>query len=120
MRSDVLIAEENLTQRIFVREIIGSIGMTSAEVSDAEETERYCGEKKPAACIISESLPGWNRNLIRKIKAISPETKLILAADPNGSILGVIDAISCGAERNYLTKPYISDEVEHIIEKVIR
>jgi DNA-binding NtrC family response regulator len=71
-------------------------------------------------CIISGNLPGWNRDLVRKIKALSPETKIILATEQNDSILSVMDAISCGAERNYLTKPYISDEVENVSEKVIR
>jgi len=120
MKYKVLIAEEDLTNRIILREAIRSSGIPTKEIMEATdllELEKCCEEHKPKVCILSMSFPEWKKDIIRRIKLVSPETKVILTTDQMTSVLRIMEGIAAGAERNYLTKPYRRDEIEEILKK---
>ncbi|MDY6986079.1 MAG: response regulator [Candidatus Thermoplasmatota archaeon] len=120
MKYRVLIAEEDITGRAILREAIKASGISTneiREVTDIPEMEKYCEEYRPKVCILSVSFPGWEKEVIRRIKLVSPETKVILATNQITSVLKIMGGIGAGAERNYLTKPYRRDEIEEILKK---
>ncbi len=120
MKYKVLIAEEDITGRAIIREAIKASGISTKEireVTDILEMEKYCEEHRPKVCILSVSFPGWEKEAIRRIKLVSPETKVIIAMNQITSVLKIMEGIGAGAERNYLTKPYRRDEIEEILKK---
>lgn len=119
LKHDALIAEENTSNRAFLRDVLRSLMFQVKEVTDIREIEKYCAERKPEICVISMGFPEWKKEVIRGIKAVSPETRVILSADQSVSIFRVMEGIGAGAERNYLTKPYRREEVEGIITKFL-
>jgi len=119
MKYDILIAEESLTERMTLREIVRATGGSLREVSDTAELEEQCRVGRPRLCIISMGFPEWRRDVVHKLKQISPETRVILSTDQQTSVLRIMDGIGAGADRNYLTKPYRRGEVKEIIAKAL-
>jgi len=120
MKYRVLIAEEDVTNRAILREAIKNSGISTKEMREATdilELEKCCEEHKPEVCILSVSFPEWKKETIKRVKLVSPETKVILATDQMTSVLRIMEGIGAGAERNYLTKPYRRDEIEEILKK---
>jgi two-component system, response regulator RegA len=106
----ILIVDDDSTLRERLATAMRSRGLDARTAGDYEEARRLAQADPPELAVVDLRMPGPSGlDLIRELKAIDPETKIVVLT-AYGSIATTIDAMKLGAIY-YLQKPADADDV---------
>jgi two-component system response regulator RegA len=106
----ILIVDDDSTLRERLASAMRARGLDARTAGDYEEARRLARADPPELAVVDLRMPGPSGlELIRELKAIDPETKIVVLT-AYGSIATTIDAMKLGAIY-YLQKPADADDV---------
>ncbi len=112
----LIVEDEDIQRRQLARALAGPDRVIAEARSGEDALKSLAGDRFDL--VISDiRMPGISGlDLVRRIKSIYPHTSLLLIT-AHGTVDSAIEAMKIGVE-DYLTKPFGSDELEIIIEKI--
>lgn len=114
---EILIVEDEEIQRKQLVRALERKDRNIQAVSSGEEALRLLANARFDLVISDLKMPGISGlELVRRIKGASPHTSLLLIT-AHGTVDSAIEAMKIGVE-DYLTKPFGSDELNIVIEKI--
>lgn len=113
----ILIVEDEDIQRKQLARALAGPDRVIAEARSGEEALKSLAGERFDLVISDIRMPGISGlELVRRIKSAYPHTSLLLIT-AHGTVDSAIEAMKIGVE-DYLTKPFGSDELEIIIERI--
>lgn len=114
----ILVVDDERLIRESLFEILRIEGFHANMAASAEEALEMMKDQKFDIVLTDLKLPHMSGiELIEEVKALSPETEIILITG-YGSIESAVDAVKKGAY-NYITKPVNDDEIKSCIRKIV-
>ena len=108
--ASILIVDDDDTLRERLAAAFRARGLDARTARDYEEARALAAQDPPELAVVDLRMPGrTGLELIRELKAIDPETKIVVLT-AYGSIATTIDAMKLGAVY-YLQKPADADDV---------
>lgn len=105
----ILVVEDELPMRRFLKAALGSHGFRVVEAATVREAEALVTSAPPAAILLDLGLPdGDGMDLIRSLRAWSATPVIVLSARDREN--DKVVALDAGAD-DYLTKPFGTDEL---------
>lgn len=106
----ILVVDDDDVLRSRLEKAFTKRGMTVISAHDFDSAMEQAGEHHPDKAVLDLKMPGKSGlELLREMKAISPETRIVMLTG-YGSITNAVEAVKLGAV-NYVTKPADADEV---------
>jgi two-component system response regulator RegA len=106
----ILIVDDDATLRERLAAAFRARGLDARTASSCEQARELAAQDPPELAVVDLRMPGRSGlELIRELKAIDPETKIVVLT-AYGSIATTIDAMKLGAVY-YLQKPADADDV---------
>jgi two-component system response regulator HydG len=116
--SELLVADSDPAVHRLVAEIAHDSGLTPISASDSASLLRELDARVLDLIVLDSKLPGGDLlELTRRIRAVTPETQVIIVT-AHGSFPVAVQAIKAGAF-DYLTKPLDTVVVRHTIERAM-
>ena len=118
MEKKILIIDDEDLVRNYVRRALSSRGWTVAERPDGASALALLQTETFGAVICDLKMPDMRgEEVIRRIRAASPQTKLIAIT---GSVSNITTPLVPGVELDgFLIKPFGIDEIRELAEKVL-
>ena len=111
----LLVVDDEEVIRQIVQGFLGVDGWEVDSVSDADDAFTHFESRRYPVVICDVHLPGNSTDLLRRLKAQSPATQVIMfTGDP--SVSTVREALQHGAYE-YVTKPCRREELAHIVQR---
>lgn len=118
-RKRILLVEDEQSLRQVIEFQLREAGYEPVAAEDGLRGYEMFSEHQPDLVITDLAMPGMNGiELARRVKAISPDTPVIVIT-AFGEVETAVAAMKSGAE-DYLTKPLNWDELEIIIERALK
>lgn len=115
----VLVAEDEELMRAILQDLLTGAGYRVIAVASAEAALESFALETPAATLTDIRMSGMDGlTLLDRIKAISPDAHVIVMT-AYSSIDSAIAALRKGAF-DYITKPFVNDELLHTIKNAVR
>ena len=114
----ILVAEDAQFMRMRINKLLSEHNYNVVEAKDgAEAIEMYC-QIKPDAVLMDFAMPGTNGlTALSKIRQFDPQAKIIMLTALGQQAI-VLRAMQSGA-KDFLTKPYDSDQLLTVLQKVL-
>ncbi len=117
MRQEILIVEDEDLQRTQLARALAKEQRTIVEARSGEEALKILEDQRFDMVISDLRMPGMSGlDLVQRIKQTHPHTSLLVITG-HGTVDSAIAAMKLGVE-DYLTKPFGSEELNIIIEKI--
>lgn len=117
IKQQILIVEDDALQRTQLARALARTDRNIVEARSGEEALTFLASQRFDLVISDLKMPGISGlELVQRIKTASPHTSLILITG-HGSVDSAIAAMKVGVE-DYLEKPYGSEELNIIVEKI--
>ena len=114
---DILLVDDEPTIRLSVGDTLGDAGHTVTVAADGEAAARAIDAHRFDVVITDIRMPGMDGlTLFRRIKALAPETDVILIT-AYGAVEDAVEALKEGAS-DYLTKPFDTAELLVRLERL--
>jgi two-component system, OmpR family, KDP operon response regulator KdpE len=105
----VLLVDDDLSTRRYLRRILSSAGYGVAEANSGEQALSFAGTLSPVLVILDPELPGADKqDLLRKLREWLVAPIIVLSA--HDETVEKIAALDQGAD-DYLTKPFGAEEL---------
>src|SRR5262249_37564940 len=118
MTETVLVVEDEVPMRRFLRSALASHGFRVVEAGTLRDAEQLVTEAPPAAILLDLGLPdGDGRDLLRQVREWSPAPVIVLSARERED--DKVTALDAGAD-DYLTKPFGTSELLARIRVALR
>lgn len=115
----VLVAEDEELMRAILHGLLTAAGYRVVAVASAEAALEAFAAEAPAATLTDIRMSGMDGlTLLDRIKAISPDAHVIIMT-AYSSIDSAVAALRKGAY-DYITKPFVNDELLHTIKNAVR
>jgi response regulator RpfG family c-di-GMP phosphodiesterase len=117
-RAEVLVADDESSIAESLRAFLEGVGYRVATASDGRVALEVFRERRMPLVISDINMPGLGgHELLREIKAIAPETEVIIVTG-FATIDGAVKAIKDGAY-DYIIKPFRIATIQHTVEKAL-
>lgn len=114
---DILIVEDERTQREMLRDFLLKEGHRAAEADDGEKALRLMGERSFDLLLIDYRIPCMDGiEVLRQARRLNPEIEAVIIT-AHGTIETAVAAMKAGA-RDYVTKPVDLDELTMLIGRI--
>jgi len=117
--STVLVVEDEVVVRRFVKEVLGNSGYHVLEAADAEEALAIAGRYQlPIHLLLTDMvMPGPDgRELARHLKHVHPESRVVIVSGYSETL--ALDK-ALGAEIRYLAKPFTAHQLTCMVQEVL-
>lgn len=113
---DILIVEDERSQREVLRDFLAKEGHRVAEAQNGEEAMKLVRSMSLDLALIDFKMPGLNGlEVLKEVKRLNPELDVIMVT-AYGTIETAVDAMKVGA-MDYITKPIDLEELLLLIER---
>jgi two-component system response regulator AtoC len=118
MKHKILITDDDLSIRTMLQKVLERAGYSVLTALDGEEGVELAASESPDLILLDLGLPGINGiEALRQIKKNDPDMAAIMIT-AEGSIESAVAAMKAGA-RNYITKPFNTDEIRIIVAETL-
>ncbi|MFT5369757.1 MAG: two-component system response regulator AtoC [Candidatus Latescibacterota bacterium] len=118
MKHKILITDDDLSIRTILQKVLEKEGHSVLTALDGEEGVELAASESPDLVLLDLGLPGIDGlEALRQIKKNDPDMAAIMIT-AEGSIESAVAAMKAGA-RNYITKPFNTDEIRLIVSETL-
>ena len=115
----VVVADDEESARISLGQILREDGYQVSLAADGEEALRLVAAEQPDVLLTDLKMPGMDgHELLSRVRQGYPEVAVVIMT-AHGTIRSAVQALRQGAE-DYLTKPVDVEEVEYLLEQVLK
>ena len=115
----ILIADDEEAARISLGQILTEDGYEVTLAGDGEEALRLVAQESPDVLLTDLRMPGMDgHELLTRVRRTYPEVAVVIMT-AHGTIRSAVQALREGVE-DYLTKPIDVDEMEHLLDQILR
>ncbi len=115
----VVVVDDSTFMREVLKDIIRSMGWeVVGEAASGEEAIKICKELSPDLVTMDIIMPGiGGEEATAKIKAENPGLKVVMVTAVGGQEKIMEGAITAGAEKEHITKPFKKELVKAVLER---